>query len=110
MRLTVAGATLITGDVVATLLLDFAAALASRGLTTTIELRAYTADGVLGRAMLLLDGRSPMLAIGTDVPLPEPDNSEAVREMSEELVRMLEPASTGSAEIDIRPYFDDFDL
>jgi hypothetical protein len=77
MHVTFSDKTLLVGDEIAQLLLEYAAALARTGGADTVRVQAYGADADKVVAMLLLDEGAPLMAETTHTDLPAPDNEEA---------------------------------
>lgn len=75
-HITYADKSLLVGDEVADLALQYGAALADSGRADTIDLNSIGADGDAVIATLLLDAGSNLMAESTHSDLVEPDNSE----------------------------------
>jgi hypothetical protein len=75
-HITYAEKSLLVGDTVADLTLEYGAILANQGKADTIRLHSIGADGDEVVATLLLDVGSNLMAETTNSPLPEPDNAE----------------------------------
>jgi hypothetical protein len=92
MHVTFSEKSLLVGDEIAELLLEYAAALARTGGADTVKVKAYGADGDKVVAMLLLDEGAPLMAETTHSDLPEPDNADVTTYIREHLAAMAAPA------------------
>jgi hypothetical protein len=95
MHLTFSDKSLLVGDEIAQLVVEYAAALANAGRADTVTLAAYGADGDEVEAMLLLGGGAPLMAETTHSDLPEPDNSHARNYVRELLNNLISPPEVG---------------
>jgi hypothetical protein len=91
-HLTYADKSLLVGDEIADLLLQYAARLASSGVADTIEVEAISSDGDGVTATFLLGEGAPLMAETTHSTVPEPDNSEAVKQINDRMGRLLPTA------------------
>jgi hypothetical protein len=87
MRLTFVGKSLLVGDEVAELVLEYAAALIRSGGVDTVRLMAYGAGGDEVQAVLLLSQGACVMAETSNIDKPEPDNRDIVSYMRERLAR-----------------------
>jgi hypothetical protein len=83
--------TLLIGDEVADLAVEYAAMLANHGKADTVTLHAFDADGDAIDATLLLNSGSNIVAATSHNTIPEPDNSEAVADIRERMVALSSP-------------------
>jgi hypothetical protein len=95
MHLTFSDKSLLVGDEIARLVIEYAAALATAGRADTVEIVAYGADGDKVKALLLLDEGAPLMGESTHSDLPEPDNSEATDYVREHLNLLTSPPVVG---------------
>jgi hypothetical protein len=90
-HLTYAEKSLLVGDVVADLVMEFGALLASIGKADTINLHAFGADGDEVVATLLLDAGSNLMVESTHTSIEEPDNAETEMYMREQMMFLSSP-------------------
>jgi hypothetical protein len=95
MHLTFSDKSLLVGDEIARLVIEYAAALASAGRADTVEIVAYGADSDKVTALLLLDEGAPLMGESTHTDLPEPDNSAATEYVREQLNNLTSPPAVG---------------
>lgn len=84
-HLTNADKSLLVGDVVADLLLEYSAMLAKTGSGDTIKLRAVSSDGDEVVANFLLNSGTVLMSETTHSALPEPNNEDAEAYLRERL-------------------------
>jgi hypothetical protein len=77
MNVTFSDQSLLMGDEIADLVIEYAAALTRTGGADTVKLQAYGSDGDKVEATLLLDAGAALMSRTTHSDLPDPDNSEA---------------------------------
>jgi hypothetical protein len=77
MHVTFSDQTLLVGDEIAELVIEYAAALTRTGGADTVKVQAYGSDGDKVVATLLLDSGASLMAKTTHSDLPDPDNTEA---------------------------------
>jgi hypothetical protein len=77
MHVTFSDQTLLVGDEIAELVIEYAAALTRTGGADTVKLQAYGSDGDKVVATLLLDAGASLMSKTTHSDLPDPDNDEA---------------------------------
>lgn len=87
MHLTFVGKSLLVGDEVAELVVEYAAMLARSGGADTVRLMAYGAGGDEVQALLLLSQGAPVMAETSHADKPEPDNRDIVSYMRQRLAR-----------------------
>lgn len=87
MILSFVGKSLLVGDEVAELVLEYAAALIRSGGADTVRLTAYGAGGDEVQAVLLLSQGVSVMAETSKTDKPEPDNRDIVSYMRERLAR-----------------------
>ena len=107
MQISVASTHLLTGDAVATMLLEYAAALMNKRKTATVDLRGYFPNGTPTRAVLLVGEHCPLVAVSLASDLGEPDNGHLVNEIADKIFALSAPAKTAEAPTTLRPYLDD---
>jgi hypothetical protein len=90
-HITYAEKSLLVGDAAADALLEYAAALSSRGRGEQVTVHAISGDGDEVEATFLLGAGAPLMAETSRTSLPEPDNSATVASIREELRRMEHP-------------------
>lgn len=100
-HITYAEKSLLVGDELADLILQYGAHLASNGVADTVTVHAYGADGDEVIATLLLDSGSNIMAESTNSRMVEPDNA-AVVAFLQERIRLFSspPASLPSDDFD----------
>ena len=91
MHLTFADKSLLVGDAVADLLVEYSAVLAANGDADTISLTAYGADGQKDKAKFALSQGAALLAESTETDLPDPDNDEAEAYLRERIMQRTSP-------------------
>ena len=91
-HLTYADKSLLVGDEVADLLLQYAARLASSGVADAVEVHAISSDGDEVSATFLLGEGAPLMVESTTSTLPEPDNGEAIQHVTDGLSRLTPTA------------------
>jgi len=111
MHLTFADKNLMTGDVVADLLMEYTAALATDGSADTVKVRCIGADGADVTATFVLGEGTPLMAETSPSTQSEPDNSTAITYMRDRLEHLsyvprvtTEPGSVGA---DFADHFDE---
>ncbi|WP_104176432.1 hypothetical protein [Cryobacterium sp. Y50] len=87
MNLTFVGKSLLVGDEVAELVVEYAAMLARSGGVDTVRLMAYSVGGDDVQALLLLSQGAPIMAETSHTDRPEPDNRDIVSYMRQRLAR-----------------------
>lgn len=99
-HLTFGDKTLFIDDEAAAVLLQYAAALANTGHADTVQLHAIGPDGNEVDASFLLDAGTNLMTESAENSLfQEPDNSETISYMREQLVRR----QTGSKPVAVSP-------
>jgi hypothetical protein len=101
-HLTYADKSLLVGDVIADLLLEYAALLASNDIADTVDVSAIGSDGDEVTATFLLGQGAPLMSETTHSGIPEPDNQKSevyVREQIERLASTLRPVPFDDAEL-----------
>jgi hypothetical protein len=91
-HLTYANKSLLVGDEVADLLLQYSARLASSGSADTVEVHAIGSDGNDVTATFLLGEGAPLMAETSTTQLPEPDNTVAVQQITDGMSRITPTA------------------
>ncbi|WP_150307697.1 hypothetical protein [Planctomonas psychrotolerans] len=89
-HVTYADKSLLVGDEAANVLLAYAAVLARNNNADTVDIRAISSEGNSTTATFLLDAGAPLMAETINSPLPEPDNTDAVAYMREQMTRLSE--------------------
>lgn len=87
MHLTFVGKSLLVGDEVAELIIEYAAALARLGGADTVRLTACGVDVDKLQALLLLGQGASIMAETSSINMPEPDNRDVVSYMKQRLAR-----------------------
>lgn len=87
MHVTFVGRTLLVGDEVAELIVEYAAALARCGGADTVRLTAYGADGDELQILLLLGQGVSVMAESSKIDMPELENRDVVSYMRQRLAR-----------------------
>ena len=110
MHLTFADKSLLVGNEVADLLVEYSAVLAEAGQADSIAVNAYSSDGQKVTAKFALSEGAAILAETTQTDLPDPDNEEAESYLREQILsrRPRRPVSP-SAEPSSTAY-DDLNL
>lgn len=85
--MTIADKSLLAGDEVVDLLVEYATVLGRDGSADNVELRALGPDGDEVIATFLLNGGITIIAESTTSNIPEPDNRKAEEYMHSEITR-----------------------
>lgn len=91
MHVTFADKSLLVGDRVADLLVEYCAILARDNDADTISLNAYSNDGQKVVAKFALSEGAALLAESTETDLPDPENDEAERYLRARIDRRTSP-------------------
>jgi hypothetical protein len=91
MHITYAEKSLLVGDIVADLVLEYGAKLADQGRADTVTLHAIGADGDEVVAKLLLDSGSNLMAESTNATYGEPDNAGTESYIREQMSLLSSP-------------------
>jgi len=86
-HITIADKSLLVGNAVADALIRYAALLGQRNSADTVTIRSIGVDGEQVDAVFLLNSGTVMMAESTNSTLPEPDNSDALAYMHDQLQR-----------------------
>jgi hypothetical protein len=86
MHMTFADKSLLIGDDVADLLVEYSAVLAEAGQADSLTVNAYSSDGQKVTAKFALSEGAPIMAESTQTDLPDPDNSEAEAYLREQIL------------------------
>ena len=97
-HLTLESKDLLIGDEAADVLTEYAALIARRGLGDRVELRAIGSDGDEVVATIVLSAGTTLVTETSRNQLPEPDNSEAVAYMQNQIRRITSPPPIRPAE------------
>jgi hypothetical protein len=87
-HLTYADKSLLVGDEIADLLLEYAALLASNNIADTVDVRSISSDGDEVMAKFLLGEGAPLMTETTHSSLEEPDNLESEVYVKEQITRL----------------------
>jgi hypothetical protein len=109
-HVTFADKSLLIGDEVADLLMEYARLMASSGHADTVNVRAFGADGQEVVATLLLDQGTPLMSESTHSSMVEPDNAEAVEYMRGRIDLMTSPPLVAPIDDPMQPQTDDLDI
>jgi hypothetical protein len=109
-HVTFAEKSLLVGDEVADLLLEYATLVATSGRPDTVNVRAFGSDGQEVVATLLLDQGVPLMAETSQTSMVEPDNAEALDYMRERIKLMTSPRLVGPVDDAMSPQTDDLDM
>lgn len=109
-HVTFAEKSLLMGDEAADLVLEYAAMLARNGDADTVEVAAYSADGDVVRAKMLLAEGAPLMAETAHTDLPEPDNDEALMYVREQMMRRSSPPPVQPADSSMPANYEELDL
>jgi hypothetical protein len=109
-HVTYAEKSLLVGDEAADALTEYSALLAQHGHADTVTLKAYGADGEDVEATFVLDQGTILMAETTHSSIPEPDNSEAVRDMREKGMRLSSPPPVTPSDETMPANYEDLDL
>ena len=93
-HVTYAQKSLLVGDDVADLLLEYAALLANEGSADTVQVQAFGTDGGEVTATFMLSDGIDIMAETTTSPLPEPDNSEVLAYLRERVGHVADSANS----------------
>lgn len=110
MHLTFADKSLLVGDEVADLILEYAALLARKGDADTVTVAAYGSDGDAVRAKFLLDEGAPVMVETTHSDLPEPDNGDTAMYIREQMMRRSSPPPVQPTDRTMPASYEDLDL
>jgi hypothetical protein len=91
-HVTYAEKSLLVGDEIADVMLEYAAQLTSDGDGKALDVRAISSDGDEVVATFLLGGGVPLMAETTTSTLQEPDNAELVQRVRADIARRRRPA------------------
>ena len=92
-HLTYADRSVLTGDEAADLLVQFSALLAETGHADSVTLNALGTDGDAIVAKFVLGSGTNLMSASTTSKLPEPENSEALTYMTEQIALLTTPAA-----------------
>jgi hypothetical protein len=106
MHVTFADKSLLVGDTVADLLVEYSAVLAQAGQADSVSLTAYSSDGQKVTAKFALSEGAALLAESTQTDLPDPDNAEAESYLREQI---LSRRASGQVESTAEPMLDAYD-
>jgi hypothetical protein len=106
-HVTFADKSLLIGDEAAHILLEYAAALASKDTADTVTLKAIGADGDDVSAVFLLNQGSPLMAESATTTVAEPDNSDAIEYMRLRMQLLLSPPNVLAEEFENSLDFDE---
>lgn len=109
-HVTFAEKSLLVGDEVADLLLEYAALVASSGNADTVDVRAFGADGQEVVATLLLFQGVPIMAETSHTSMVEPDNAEALEYMRGRIALMTSPRFVTALDEPMPPQTDYLDV
>ncbi|HEY8319490.1 MAG TPA: hypothetical protein VIG76_11720 [Amnibacterium sp.] len=84
-HVTMAEKSFLVGDDVADLLIRYAALLGKVGSADSVSIRSLGIDGELVEALFLLNSGTVLMAESTHSKLPEPDNSDAIQYMRDQI-------------------------
>jgi hypothetical protein len=107
-HLTFADKSLLVGDEVADLLMEYATLVVSGGHADTV--RAFGADGQEVVATLLLDQGVPLMAETSQSSMVEPDNAEALEYLRGRIRLMTSPLLVELVDDSMVPQADDLDI
>jgi hypothetical protein len=91
-HVTYAQKSLLVGDAMADVLLEYAAQLACDGHAAAVDVRAISGDGDEVMATFLVGSGAPLMAETSTTTLPEPDNAELVDRLQADIARRHRPA------------------
>ncbi len=86
--MTYAEKSLLVGDEIADLLLEYAALLASNSVADTVDVRSISSDGDEVVATFLLGEGAPLMSETTHSTIPQPDNLESELYIRERIARL----------------------
>jgi len=92
---------LLVGDDAADLVLEYASALSNRGVSDTVELNAFGADGGEVVATLLLGQGAPVMAESTVTSMAALDNSDTVAYIRSRLDEFASPPEAQPESVDV---------
>ena len=84
-HVTMAEKSFLVGDEVAEVLIQYAALLGKVGSADSVTIRSLGVDGELVEALFLLNSGTVMMAESTHSKVPEPDNSDALQYMRDQI-------------------------
>jgi hypothetical protein len=93
MHVTFSDQSLLVGDEIAELVIEYAAALTRTGGADTVKLQAYGSDGDKVVATLLLDAGATLMSKTTHSDLPDPDNDEAAAYIRSHMADVVTPST-----------------
>lgn len=109
-HLTFADKSMLVGDDVGELLLEYAALLASHGKADTVSLHVYNSDGSDSEATILLDSGAPLMAESVQSHINPPHNDEAVRYLREQMQLITNPPEHTAEASPVKDDYPEFDL
>jgi hypothetical protein len=98
---------LLIGDEIADLLLEYAALLTRESSGDTVEVAAISSDGDEVTASFLLGPGVTMMAETTHNTLPEPENTAAIEYVTEAMRRAVMRSTAVPGDVDHLPGYDD---
>lgn len=99
---------LLTGDAIADLLMQYATLLGQRGITDSVTVSALRTDGNGSDATFLLGPGIVLMVESTHTDLPEPDNTGAERYITDRIDEITQPHNvvpTEDAAVELPPDF-----
>jgi hypothetical protein len=102
-----AGKSLLVGDAVADKLFTYAILVANRGVADGVILNAVTSDGEHIEASLVLGSGASVMITTSSTVLPEPDNTDTITYLDEQISRLESPALAAVAEAWTKSEFSD---
>ncbi len=109
-HVTFAEKSLLVGDEVADLLMEYAALVAASGQADTVDVRAFGSDGQEVVATLLLDQGVPIMAETSHTSMVEPDNAEALEYMRGRMALITSPRLVTALDEPVPPQTDELDV
>jgi hypothetical protein len=110
MHVTFADKSLLIGDEIAELLLEYATAIADRGRADQVTIRAIGSDGNEVDVHLLLDSGTIIAAESTNSTANPPDNRDNIEDIRRRIDRLVTPPSLHESAVQIgdRQWLDEF--
>lgn len=95
-------------DAAAAAVLEFAVLLAKHDLASSVQLRVMDDAGAVHAVSFLIGPATMMSSESVDTTLTDPDNTEAIAAIREQMDRIISPPNAvGTGEWPTREYFDD---
>ncbi|HEY8589546.1 MAG TPA: hypothetical protein VIL55_08340 [Naasia sp.] len=109
-HITYADKSILTGEDIADLLVDYAALLTNKGMGDSVTIKGFSDRGEDVEANMLLSEGAPILAETVHSSLPEPDNAEAVEYVRRRVMLLSNPPTVVPEDDKMPAAYEDLDL